>query len=90
MSRHITPAKADQWSVIANKLRQASELLGECHVLLACDLGITEGKPMEAVVKAEDAVSGLAYMFTPQSEWTGGDSSDPNNFKFRPPHIASS
>ena len=33
-------------------------------------------------------VQGLAYMTHPQSEWTGGDSSDPANTVIRFPHIA--
>ncbi len=30
---------------------------------------------------------GLAYFLTPQREWTGGNSADPKNYKFRYPHI---
>lgn len=32
----------------------------------------------------------LAYMLSPQSEWTGGDSLDSKNFKYRYPHICKS
>ena len=32
----------------------------------------------------------LPYFYHPQEEWTGGDSSDPANYKHREPHIVGS
>ncbi len=42
---------------------------------------------MKAIEDAELALAGLAYMFHPQEEWTGGDSSNPENYKIVTPHI---
>lgn len=84
----IPKETADEWANIANLLSEASRLIEEAHTTLLLDLNITDGKPLEAIDKARDALSGLSYMFTPQTEWTGGDSSDPKNFKFNLPHIA--
>ena len=41
----------------------------------------------EKVKLATESLSGMSYMTHPQCEWTGGDSSDPKNFKTREPHI---
>lgn len=35
----------------------------------------------------DNGPSGWGYMTHPQTEWTGGNSSDPNNFTIREPNI---
>lgn len=35
----------------------------------------------------QQTLQGLIYMSSPQTEWTGGDSSNPKNYKRNPPHI---
>ena len=86
--RTITPKTADHWSRIATCLRQASELIDKAHLTLVMELAVLDGKPLETIERLTEEISGLAYMFTPQTEWTGGDSSDPKNFKHALPHIA--
>ena len=88
MSMHIDPKEAAHWSSIAEKLRQVSQLIGECRLTLMLELNVLEGPPSELIDNIESAINGGSYLFTPQTEWTGGDSSDPKNFKTRLPHIA--
>lgn len=86
----LTPEQAELWLDMSRKLRQASELLSEVEVTLVLKLGITEGNAVERLSAADEALSGLSYMFYPQSEWTGGDSTNPKNFKMVEPHICRS
>lgn len=88
MAERIPDEQAQHWAEIASNLRQISELIGQCQLVLLLKLNITEGKALEALNAIEQAVSGQSYMFTPQTEWTGGDSADPKNFKPTLPHIA--
>jgi hypothetical protein len=44
-------------------------------------------KACNAIGEAIDKISGQRYMWTPQSEWLGGDSSLAENHCMRPPHI---
>lgn len=85
---HISPKKADIWRRISMLLSEAHSRVEEARSLLLLDLHITEGKAVEVTDAAAEALAGQGYMFVPQSEWTGGDSSDPDNFKWRKPHIA--
>jgi hypothetical protein len=88
MAERITDQQAEHWSNIASKLRQVSSLIGDCRLLLMLQLNMTAGRPLEAIEKLEDASAGMSYLFTPQTEWTGGDSSNHDNFKHTLPHIA--
>jgi hypothetical protein len=83
----IDTATADKWHRLATFWREVNERLEQIRLELLTDLEITEGRPLEEVDAALSACNGNAYMFAPQSEWTGGDSSDPVNFKWRAPHI---
>ena len=87
---HITTEQADSWHRIATMFRTATESLEQARLELLTQLEVTEGRPLQEIERGLNALSGNAYMFTPQSEWLGGDSSDPKNFKFRPPHITKS
>jgi|ETNvirnome_2_300_1030623.scaffolds.fasta_scaffold148832_1 hypothetical protein len=86
--RYIDEATADKWARLSILWREASERLETIRLELLTELHVAEGKPLDVTNAAIDAVSGNAYMFHPQPEWTGGDSSDPKNTKFRKPHIA--
>jgi hypothetical protein len=88
MAERIDDKQAEHWSDIASKLRQISELIGQCQLTMLLKLHITEGKALQAIDNIAEAANGQAYMFTPQTEWTGGDSSNPKNFKPTLPHIA--
>jgi hypothetical protein len=88
MNSKLSVSQAEHWSGVAKKLQQVSALIEECRLDLLLKLNITEGRPLEAIDRIADAVNGQSYMFTPQTEWTGGDSSDPKNFKVNLPHIA--
>lgn len=85
--RELGKIESEQWALISSKLAQASALLSECQVILHCNIQISSGKPADKLDEAIDALSGLSYLFMPQPEWIGGDSSNPKNFKMRPPHI---
>ena len=83
MNVHIDKNTADKWQKIATRLGQIAELASECELILLMELDARP--PQHALQVLEDiqeAVNGQAYMFTPQSEWIGGD-----NFKVRQPHI---
>lgn len=86
-SHHIDKVESDTWSANAAKLKQASKLLAQVQVSMFLDFKGKHTKAIDRISKAEEATSGLAYLFTPQTEWTGGDSMDPKNFKVRSPHI---
>lgn len=75
----------EQWLLAEKELREIDETLSNQFLLL-----ITNGelKAANRISAVQDVLNGLAYLFHPQEEWTGGDSSDPKNFRVNPPHIA--
>lgn len=85
--RHIDEKTADKWQKIATLLKTAKEAVDEAAVALLTELNIAEGAATIAIQEAQDALAGHSYLFTPQSEWTGGDSTLSKNFKWRKPHI---
>lgn len=87
MRTRINGQTADQWAKCAALWRIATQALDDMEVLLLLEMGQTDGKPMDVLSKAIDSVSGNSYMFTPQPEWTGGDSADPKNTVYVEPHI---
>jgi hypothetical protein len=87
MSKHIDNETAEKWAKAAALWRQASKDIEAVRVILLCELGQTEGKPIQVTETALEALNGQSYMFTPQTEWMGGDSHLDKNFKFRKPHI---
>ncbi len=75
--------------------RAASTAVGransELHAAVFALLPFAEpGSPAEQAVRmleqVEESLRGKAYGLHPQSEWLGGDSHDPKNFKTRWPH----
>ncbi|MAG28102.1 hypothetical protein CMI47_21460 [Candidatus Pacearchaeota archaeon] len=85
--RHIDTETAEKWQRLATLWREAHERLEMIRLELLTELHVTEGRALQEIGMALDATSGNAYMFTPQSEWTGGDSSQAENFKWRAPHV---
>ena len=88
MSKMIDEKQAKYWGIISGKLEKMSSLIHECELILMLDLKITEGKPFDKIKDIIYAVSGQAYMFMPQSQWTGGNSLEGKNFSETLPHIA--
>ncbi len=86
MKNYIDSEMADKWRSIADKWKQANCLLLDIRLELLRDIGVRSGPAIETVNRAIRETA-LSYEYTPQSEWTGGDSLDPNNFKYRFPHI---
>lgn len=78
------------WQDAANKIKEIVKGIESLHysAILACSEEIIsqEEKGLTRLIArlsdAEAAISGLSYLCTPQSEWTGGES-----FKLRAPHI---
>jgi hypothetical protein len=87
MSKHIDNETAEKWSRAAALWRQAKADIEAVRVILLSELDQTDGKAVKVTETALDALNGQAYMFTPQTEWMGGDSMLDKNFKFRKPHI---
>ena len=88
IERHIDEKTADKWQKIASLLKTAKQAVDEAAVTLLAELNITKGAATTAIQEAQDALAGHSYLFTPQSEWTGGDSTLSENFRWRKPHIA--
>lgn len=88
--RYIDEETAAKWRRLARLWREASQRLETIRLELLTELNVTEGRAIEEAEQAIDAVKGNCYMFTPQSEWTGGDSEVAENHKIRPPHIVNS
>lgn len=90
MRTRIDEQTADQWAECAKLWKTAEQALSDLEALMHLNMGQISGKPIEAVNKAIECVHGNAYMFTPQSEWVGGDESDPRNTVYVEPHICRS
>ncbi len=70
---------------LATAARDAIDLFEQA----ACSSELLTAEAVQWVLNERLAlrVRGLLYFLTPQREWTGGDSADPKNYKFRYPHI---
>lgn len=88
MAKIIPDDQAKNWSDIAQNLKKIEELISECQMIMLLKLNRNHGKAIDVINKIADSVSGQSYMFTPQTEWIGGDSQNPKNFKPTIPHIA--
>ena len=86
--KQLTDKQAQAWRDIADKLRRASGLVNDAHADLLINLGPDNQKALERIRQAQDSLSGLGYLFTPQNYWSGGPSDNPDNFKPYTPHIA--
>lgn len=85
MKHRIDKKEAELWQDVADKLRQAAQLVSDAQLILLLKLNITdkESRPLKFIDTVADNIAGGSYLFTPQSEWTGGD-----NFVVNLPHIA--
>lgn len=82
----ITAAQYRKLSALAAEIE--SKLEGMVVELVQADIPEDAKLRTLAWINRADTFRGLSYFLTPQPEWTGGDSSDPANFKLRAPHIA--
>lgn len=96
MSRPSIETCRNKWQQTANDLREITGRIESLTVKLILTTGHPEMTDQErngvmAVLKclnsAENELSGLSYLCTPQTEWTGGDSSLASNHVVRIPHI---
>jgi hypothetical protein len=88
MSKRITAEQAAEYE----KLEQLAEKIQES--ISNFDVAVLESNiPQEVKAKCLEITNGmdsfgLAYRLHPQTQWKGGDSSDPKNFVVTSPHIA--
>lgn len=85
---YINEEDADKWRRAARLWQEVDNKVNEIRLILMLELAVTEGPAVETLDAALDTIAGNSYMFTPQSEWTGGDSTLEENHKTRAPHIA--
>lgn len=88
MGIRIEQTEVDNWLKCSKLWKLAEDTLATIEQTLLLEMHQTDGKAVEAIDKAMEAVNGNAYMFTPQTEWIGGDSGDENNHVATLPHIA--
>lgn len=89
MNHYLTPEERAACQSLADKARQIATLMGELVVEAITSEHLTTEERLAVLEwdKRAENYKGFAYFLTPQSEWTGGDSSDPKNTKFRKPHL---
>ena len=87
MNTKLTTEETKFWRDCANDWKIASCALDSIELRMM-EHGITAVKACKALNDAMEAVSDQCYMFSPQSEWLGGDLSLTKNYCVRPPHIA--
>jgi hypothetical protein len=81
-----------EWAGIAELMKTAEEAVNRCdRKILEIALAHSDEKTTVRLVELsnrlrDDGPLGLYYMCTPQSEWTGGDSSKAKNFTLREPN----
>lgn len=91
MRRRITEDQAAKWMSVADTIRKISEMSEGLYIDFALDkngITLSEGekaKVLNVLSGIVDGCAGWSYMFTPQSEWTGGDNSVVNT-----PHVIDS
>ncbi len=89
MSRYIDTEERMIWDSLSRDLEQAFSLVSAAHYKAITELDHnTSKRARNRLGTAKEVLSGLSYLFTPQSEWMGGDSQDAANFKTRAPHIS--
>lgn len=90
MSRYIDSKEQEAWDSIKSDLAEAYSLISQAEVkaIVALNREGKEQKVCGRISNVRQELAGLSYLCTPQSEWTGGDSSCPDNFRYRAPHIS--
>ena len=88
MRRYLNNTEAKEYNDLASKAKAIESALSSLLVDVVTS-DIPDDAKCEALdfLKRAETFQGLAYFLTPQTEWMGGDSSDPRNFKTRAPHI---
>ena len=84
---YINNEQSEHWRRCSTLLRQASDNLDQVQCILLLELNQSDTTASRSIDATIEKISGLAYMFAPQPEWTDGDSSDPANTKMRQPRI---
>ena len=87
MAQRIDKETENNWRDIAGLIKKAHAALENARRILLLDMGET-GRPLDRINNAIESVQGEAYMFTPQTEWLGGDSLDDSNHVATLPYIA--
>ena len=85
-AHYLTAEQTEKLSKISQDISRASALIVTAMTDLML-LGVIDGRPHEKLSASEEAISGLGYMFSPQSEWMGNDKNGEPMFKSRKPHI---
>ena len=88
MAERIDKQTEARWTNAAQLIREAKTSLESARVALV--IMERSGKALDRLDDVLDACNGLAYLFTPQREWIGGDSLDDRNHIATLPHIARS
>lgn len=86
LKRAITAAEQDEWQRISGDARQIVESISDLLLSAVQSKIIPDNEKLGLIDwlgRAEQAISGLPYFCTPQSEWLGGES-----WAVRLPHIA--
>lgn len=87
--KHITQVKADQYRYLATLAKNIESAISELVVATAkADIPELAKVNILNWIDRAETFRGLSYFLTPQTEWTGGDSSNPKNFRVNAPHIA--
>jgi len=91
--RENSPLSLAQWESLERLAKDAVKAVESFDValLIASNSGDDETNAMLAAYskRVHDAFLSLpaSYLFHPQPEWVGGDSSDPKNTIIREPHV---
>lgn len=85
-TKYIDNETAKNWQDVAQQWKKANCILLDIRLALIKDMGVAGGPALDAINKAIRETA-MSYEFTPQSEWMGGNSLDPDNFRYREPHI---
>ncbi len=93
--RGNSPLSATQWRALAILADEAKKAVDGLWFGILMNAGDTSDAEMQSKLleyaerakSAADTISGFSYMLTPQTEWLGGDSSNPHSHILREPNI---
>lgn len=88
LTRYIDEEEANSWRSIADKIKAAQTLLDESVLIFMTKImpSLSPETGARIFIMLDDATLPSAYLFTPQSEWMGGDE-ETSTWKVRSPHI---
>lgn len=92
MKRHnISENESAVWSAIAKDLQAASDLVSSAMARTLDLSGLVPPsdlvRTIDRIASAASALSGLGYLCTPQSEWTGNNAAGEGTWVVNTPHI---